>query len=264
MELQQIGTDPEVFVQDELGNIISGIGLIGGSKAHPRLVKDGAVQEDNMLAEFNTNPASTADEFVGNIQSVVKQLSAHIAPKQLKVISSHRFTAAVIKAAGPKAMEFGCEPDFNAWTTDQNNPPDPTSTLRTAGGHVHLSFNSGGDKFAPYKVGAMLDFYLGLPSVIIDKDVERRSMYGQAGAIRPKPYGVEYRTLSNFWLKNEHLMRWVYSNSKLALERTNTILQLRRAYGDDIQEIINNSDVIGAQQIIEELSIPMPEEQYYG
>ncbi len=36
-----------------------------------------------------------------------------------------------------------------------------------------------------------------------DKDTERRGMYGKAGAFRPKPYGVEYRTLSNAWLSND-------------------------------------------------------------
>src|SRR3546814_1862742 len=48
-----------------------------------------------------------------------------------------------------------------------------------------------------------LDWYLGLWSLGKDKDKVRRSLYGKAGACRIKPYGVEYRVLSNFWIKNK-------------------------------------------------------------
>jgi hypothetical protein len=33
-----------------------------------------------------------------------------------------------------------------------------------------------------------------------DKDKERRKLYGKPGAFRPKPYGCEYRVLSNAWV----------------------------------------------------------------
>jgi hypothetical protein len=33
-----------------------------------------------------------------------------------------------------------------------------------------------------------------------DKDTERRKLYGKPGAFRPKPYGCEYRVLSNAWV----------------------------------------------------------------
>jgi hypothetical protein len=63
-----------------------------------------------------------------------------------------------------------------------------------------------------------LDAYLGIPSLEWDKDTLRRRLYGKAGAFRPKPYGVEYRTLSNAWLKNEMLVRYVYRQTMRAIE----------------------------------------------
>ncbi len=53
--MEGIGCDPEVFITDEKGEIISGIGLIGGTKEDPRGVNCGAVQEDNVLpSDSNT------------------------------------------------------------------------------------------------------------------------------------------------------------------------------------------------------------------
>jgi hypothetical protein len=102
-----------------------------------------------------------------------------------------------------------------------------------------------------------MDFYLGLPSLLFDHDQERREMYGQAGAFRPKPYGVEYRVLSNRWLDSEHLMRWVFRSSLLAMQTVRE-RQLHEVYGD-IQDIINTGDIASARRIIENEDIPVPE-----
>ena len=258
MKLLKVGADPELFVADDTG-IIPGVGLIGGSKAHPMPVEKGALQEDNVLAEFNIEPAASADEFVDNINHVIDQLAYRIAPVKLRVISSHRFDKAVLEKAGPQAMEFGCDPDFNTWTTERNNPPNPASNLRTAGGHVHVSFDIGDDHMLPFKVGAMMDYYLGVPSVILDKDQDRRRMYGAAGSIRPKEYGVEYRTLSNFWLGSDKLMRWVFNNAKTAVENVEQVMELRKKLpAIEVQRIINTGDVKRAKQVINDFGIAMP------
>src|SRR3546814_17499888 len=72
-----------------------------------------------------------------------------------------------------------------------------------------------GHRQAGIKLTKQLDAFLALPSLFYDDQVKRRSMYGAAGAFRTKPYGVEYRVLSNAWLKDSKLMSWVYKNNIL-------------------------------------------------
>ena len=67
-----IGADPEVFVKDIMSQtILSAIDRVGGSKDYPRPVTNGFVQEDNILAEFNINPAENKNQFVNGIKSVM-------------------------------------------------------------------------------------------------------------------------------------------------------------------------------------------------
>ena len=89
----------------------------------------------------------------------------------------------------------------------ENNPPSLDGTnLRSCGGHLHIGFDRAkNDMMARPHLVRILDLVAGVPSIIIDKDKDRRKLYGKAGAHRPKmieagdPYdGVEYRTLSNF------------------------------------------------------------------
>lgn len=265
-KMEGIGCDPEVFITDEEGEIISGIGLIGGSKEEPRSVECGAVQEDNVLGEFNTNPTLSKKDFVHNITTVMQEMKKIIGTKDMKVVSSHEFSKKILSNAGPKAMEFGCDPDYNAWTGRTNPSPSAFTNLRTAGGHVHVSFNVEDETVDPFKAAAIMDYYLGLPSVILDDDNRRRELYGKAGACRPKlkkkgdPYnGVEYRTLSNFWIKSKGLMEWVYLNTEQAILNLHNIYEMRKVIdGEVIQSVINEGRTKDAEEIIDLFSIPMP------
>lgn len=254
-----IGCDPEVFLEDEDGNIISAVGKIGGTKKKPLKVLCGALQEDNVLGEFNTDPATTFLGFRDNIRVVMKQLESKVSPLKLKVLSSHHFTKEILKASGKQALTFGCDPDLNAWDGQENDKPSAYTNLRTAGGHVHVGFAvDPDDNEARFAVVQLMDVYLGIPSVLMDGDTERRSMYGQAGACRLKPYGVEYRTLSNFWLKSDEYIEWVYNQTKRAVENREYIGEVTSKYGaSEIQRVINESDVEKASLIVDELQLDM-------
>lgn len=206
-----IGADPELFVFRD-GVASSGIGLIGGSKDAPRWVDRGAVQEDNVLAEFNIYPASSEDEWVENINAVLVALRM-ILPEgtELRAISSYTYNLDDLKAWGPKAMEFGCEPDFYL---NEVSRGVPDAGLRTAGGHVHIGYTNPSEQ-QNQNIIAACDILIGLCSVLYE-DTGRRALYGGAGCFRNKEYGVEYRTPGNWWLANEDRMRWVYQRAQMA------------------------------------------------
>lgn len=206
-----IGADPELFVFRD-GVASSGIGLIGGSKDRPRWVDRGAVQEDNVLAEFNIYPASSEDEWVENIRAVMTALHMILPPgTELRPIASYTYNLDDLKAWGPKAMEFGCEPDFYLNEVDRGVPD---AGLRTAGGHVHIGYESPSEGMN-LNIIAACDVLIGLCSVEFE-DTARRALYGGAGCFRNKEYGVEYRTPGNWWLAGEDRMRWMYQRAQQA------------------------------------------------
>ena len=212
------GADPELFVVDEAGEFVCPE-MIPGTKDEPYRVEHGAIQRDGFAAEYNIDPASTFEEWNRNHKAVQGQLQSCL-PKGFKLVAktSVRFSPEVFDAAPDTAKELGCQPDWNAWTGELNPPPklsdDPY--LRSLGGHIHVGWGEGLDttdiqhRMNCFDLVKQLDFFLGAWSVKHDNDTERRKLYGKAGACRIKPYGVEYRVLSSFWVleKTTRLAVW--------------------------------------------------------
>ena len=250
-----VGCDPEVFVKQG-GAFKSAWGLIKGDKKRPQKVERGAVQVDGMALEFNIDPASTEDEFSMNVQSVFDQLKAMVPDYEVVATPVAHFDQAYMKLQPSEALELGCDPDYNAWTGLANNKPNADRPMRTASGHVHIGWTDGEDiRNAVHQemgkaAGKQMDFFLGLPSLFYDADTERREMYGKGGCIRYKQYGVEYRTLSNAWLKNDKLMKWVFRNTQAGMRQLIAGNALFNKYGD-IQKIINTSDLKEAKKIVQ-------------
>lgn len=219
----KIGADPELFLVDNTGKFTSAIGLIGGSKEKP-LPIDGegnAIQEDNVSVEFNIPPCTTKEQFTGNINKVLSHIEDLMEAKGLNL--------AIIPAASfdwdqlqnPKAIEFGCEPDFNAWSGEKNPVPHSDDlTLRSCGGHIHVGYDKPNQQSQMKLIRAM-DVFLGVPSINFDKGDKRRELYGKPGAFRPKKYGAEYRTLSNFWIASKELQEWAYDQTMKAISFLN-------------------------------------------
>jgi len=211
-----IGADPEFFLKRE-GKHVSAIGIIGGSKTNPRLMeREGfGLLEDNVAVEFNIAPAHNHEQFIEHIHYVMQSLRDELPP-----IFEFSHESAVLfdneELQHPQAQEFGCEPDYNAWTRKMNpRPCAADQTLRSAGGHIHVGVE--GVDAAEF-IRAM-DVYVGVPATKLDKHGKmRRQLYGKHGCYRPKPYGAEYRTLSNFWIFDDSLIKWAYDQTQKAVE----------------------------------------------
>ena len=239
-----IGADPELFVKNAAGQFTSGHNLIPGDKANPFVVKDGAVQVDGLALEFNINPASSYEEFQNNLDSVKQTLRSMIGDHEFLEEASVMFDADFTKDIPMKNMLLGCEADYNGWTLEENTPASAGELMRTAGGHVHVGGFHTDKPFSKRhfmkcaRLARIMDETLGVPSVLWDGDDKRRSMYGKAGAFRPKPYGMEYRTLSNRWIFEPRLVKFVYEG---AMEAVNKMFGSDYEPDESVVSIINES-----------------------
>ncbi len=250
----RVGADPELFLKQG-DKYISSIGLVGGSKDKPKKIdKLGhAVQEDNVAVEYNIKPAVTVEEFLDSHKFVLGYLAKALPEYRLDFSASVEFTPDQLE--NPKAQQFGCDPDYNAWTMTVNEPPRAARiNLRTAGGHIHIGYHKPEIRNQVGLIRAM-DLFVGVPSIILDPDKRRRQMYGKAGAFRPKEYGAEYRTVSNFWIKSEDMIRWAYHNTQAAVAFLNKGNVITDEVGRKIQLAINKGDEGLSRELCKEFAV---------
>jgi len=225
-----IGADPEIFVgkRDE---IISAHWLPFGTKAKPRDTDNGSVQVDGMALEVNVRPSKSRFEFVKNCTAVVQDLEKLVKeadPEMYLIVRPTAFfTPAYIESLPETAKELGCNPDWNAYELRENERPDATGNFRTSGGHIHIGWGSDFNPESMAHIGLcadvakQLDYTIGMSCLDFDTDKTRRELYGKAGSFRPKPYGMEYRTLSPMWLLSVQHTTMVYTGAIRALRLLN-------------------------------------------
>jgi len=254
-----IGADPELFMMNKQSNtLVSAIHKFGGNKDFPAPLGIGegfSVLEDNVMVEFNIPPASSDKQFVENIQLSLGTIEKRIKDMgfDMSLLASGRFPNEELQDW--EAWVFGCDPDYNAYSGIENPKPrtDDDPAFRSCGGHVHvgcgeLSFEE------VCKAVAFCDLHLGIPSISLDSDTERKKLYGKAGAFRVKPYGFEYRTLSNFWIFSPQMIKWVYHATQKAVEHYKSGFNLEPFY-HDIQNAINNNDKGLQQKLIKHFNL---------
>ncbi len=262
-----IGADPELFVKDlRTSTFVPSLDLVGGSKVFPRAFSQEGFwgQEDNVLVEYNIPPSFTKEEFVANVRKGIKLFEEFLPPDKysVEIQTSHKFKPEQL--LDPRANQFGCDPDFNAWLDGIENPsPEiPVDGLRCAGGHVHVGYQfadpnqeEGKKEFINQQIVRWQDLLLGVPAMKIDRDTERRKLYGKAGAYRNKPYGVEYRTLSSFWLSSPSLIEWVFNKTKEAVENVSNLNFLDNRLQEKIMAAINHSDNSAIDYLFKEYNL---------
>ena len=256
-----IGADPELFVKKD-GKFHSAHGLVPGNKKIPFSVPDGAIQVDGMALEFNIEPAKEEKEFVHNIESVLFSLRKMVPEEYtFDFTAVARFDKLHMSKQPREALEIGCDADFNAYTEEQQPSPVMQSLIRSAGGHIHIGWTENEDPMESShfisccQIARQLDYFLGIPSILLDKDEKRKPSYGSAGSFRPKPYGLEYRVLSNFWIKKKEYMEFVFIQTKAAFDLfVNGHFDYFIEYNLHALNIINTNDRLAARHFIEGVS----------
>lgn len=225
-----IGADPEIFVGKD-NEIVSGHHLPMGTKANPLKTKHGSVQVDGLALEVNVLPSKSRYEFIKNCANVIKDLDDLVKaadPEMYLIVKPTAwFTPQYLESLPEEAKELGCNPDWNAYELRENERPDASGSFRTSGGHIHIGWGEGFNPDSMQHIGLcaevakQLDYCIGLPSLDFDQDSKRRELYGKAGSFRPKPYGMEYRTMSPMWLMSMGHTSMVYQGSIKALRLLN-------------------------------------------
>jgi len=248
------GCDPEMFGKID-GRFVSMIPFVEGTKSEPYFFKSGAfVMRDNVAVEFGIPPASSEDQFVDSILTAIEEVKAYLPDEvELAIVPSAHFTEDQLWH--PEAQEFGCSPDFNAWLKgDMNIAPHGATiaTFRSCGGHFHTGFDWA--RKNPWKFIQWNDLFNGMISTVLDNSpeaIDRRILYGKAGCYRPTSYGCEYRTMSNYWIKDEVLIRLQYSlvnDICLGIESGKMVLPDIDA--DVVQKTINDCDEKFARAVV--------------
>lgn len=250
-----IGADPELFIINEkTKKVVSAVDLIPGEKGNPWRSDDMpegfGLETDNILAEFNIPPARDGVSFINNIQYMQNYIDRFVKSKNsdlgIKCIASQTVPASELQS--DQAKLFGCDIDYNAYTMKANPKPEGTKTnVRSAGFHIHIGYDDPNVDTSLALVKYM-DAFVGLPSVIKDKDKKRRSLYGKAGCFRLTDYGVEYRVLSSSMMSSTSKLNFVWNQIMKALKACQTNYNLPSR--DLVQEAINNSNVELAEQLI--------------
>lgn len=269
LKLIAIGADPEVFLVNLRNKkVVSAEGLIKGSKHEPFVFdpenKMFTTQLDNVAAEYTIPPANNAELFADYLQKGMDYINLTL-PKQigLHCYPSARFDKRYLQT--DNARMFGCDPDFNAYTLGKNPPPDrEDEQLRAAGGHIHISYEGVAPvertrgRYIPdeqrVKLVKALDLFVGIYSVLIDDDKDRKKLYGKAGAFRPKDYGLEYRTLSNFYLRDRTYMKCVYKNVSRAFNYLSAS-EVNEGLATFVEKTINTNNVRDAHSIADDYGV---------
>jgi hypothetical protein len=228
-----IGCDPEVFVRNNRGYIPARVVAPNlGDKDNPTDFGDDTNgQIDGMALEFGITPTADPNVFVRRVQKALQHFDALATnmDASLAIVPVATFDFTQTWQVKPEDLELGCSPDFNAYSGRRNViPKDVPTGFRTAAGHIHIGWTSNQDPFSPGHLADCRDvikqldaMFMGTylhPHVIMELEIQRRRLYGKAGAFRPKSYGVEYRVPSNNWLKSAEAVYRAHQLTMLAVQ----------------------------------------------
>lgn len=278
-----LGCDPEFFFSSR-GEVIGSEKILPqtGLKYDPNKDKtgnDGAhttlpgseshIIIDGVQAELNPRPntcrANLGNEIGACFRKLYKDLQASGKSVDVDFTPLVKITQKELDSLSEKSKTFGCAPSTNVYkkADEAQIKVDPKKYLkRSAGGHIHLGWHAGywgGGKDTPKMKDVLsnadvlvpiLDLVVANTCVLVDRNPgnkERRVNYGRVGEFRLKEYGMEYRTLSNFWLRSYQLMSLVTGLCRMACQMIEQSTK-ESDYVKALTDAVPREDVIKAVQ----------------
>lgn len=220
MGLVMMGCDPELFLKSKR-NVVASKELIPKEGMKASVYSSSKIVQDGVQIELNPSPEYCRALLGNNIAKCFKAIKNKLDETNMSLDFSQKVTIKkeVFEKLPDDTKKFGCAPSNNSYTGSVNvvdvNPL--TERTRVAGGHIHIGCkNYITDHITFVK---LLDIIVGNTCVMIDTNRSnkiRRKIYGRAGDYRLPAHGVEYRTLSNFWLQSYQLTSMVLALVNIA------------------------------------------------
>lgn len=226
-----LGSDPEFFLMRD-GKIVP------STEALP---ESGEVHSDGVQGELNPESSTcrqTAAYYIYHALDRARTLAKQVGAT-LNLDAGHVVSEDVWKTIPASVRRFGCNPTENAHEKRFKRVTGLRERFRAAGGHIHVSLGSN-LKGKEASIVQLMDLIVGNTCVLIDRDpinARRRVNYGRAGEYRVKPYGIEYRVLSNFWLK--HYTLWSMASGLVR----NTLALYKAGYSNKLLKLVNIDEV---------------------
>jgi hypothetical protein len=229
-----LGCDPEIFLSKKVrgrDSIVPSDAIIpreGLKCGMGQIVQDGIQVEIHPIATpCRANTSNYLQACFRILDARIKEADKQPGLETLKADFRQviKLTKGEMSRLLPSQKELGCMPSLNAYGRKHIQKDGSKYMIRSAAGHIHI----GTDMFVSNDHGVydtahvvrILDVLVGNTAVMIDMDplaAERRKVYGRAGEYRLPKHGLEYRTLSNFWLQDYKLMSLMFGLVKFALK----------------------------------------------
>lgn len=254
------GCDPELFVLDASGEVIPAWTFLPHRKSAPRSGY-AAAYWDGFQAEFRLNAASQCLDYTHTrINDGLFQIVKAKPPgSRVSLLNVVNVPQRLRTEATDEQIALGCEPSLNAYDDKPDVIENPRGlAIRFAGGHIHFGawpWNAQcyHRESAIREAVKMLDATIGVASVGLFQtdDPRRRRYYGRAGEFRMPEHGLEYRVLSNAWLRAVPVYYMTFTLARMAARLS--LYDWRKdldAPENEVQRCINTCDVDMARDLV--------------
>lgn len=232
----QHGTDPELFISQTVGKVRKRESIIASEVVIPA---DGLtdtsgdyrnyskVTRDGVQVELHPSPSTCRQSLSYYIGHAINMLQKHLTTinaergtnYHLNFSQTVKLSKSDMDAMSPDAKQLGCTPSKNVYGHASPIVEGEKIDVRSGAGHVHVGTELLKMGVDPERMVKIYDVLLGNTAVLLDRDpgaIERRKLYGKAGEYRLPKHGLEYRTISNFWLRHYVLESFVFGMSAVA------------------------------------------------
>ena len=228
------GCDPEAFFERN-GEVI------GSEKVLPKSGWN-YVKRDGVQIEFQPLAYASVKSQLVHLREVMNSFRSNMTRfPDVKVCFKPviQVSEAELATLGEESRLLGCKPSDNIYGFKQIDVDGQVFRTRSAGGHLHIGLYDErriwNTDVYPHlderaRLVPILDVLVGNTCVLFDMDPvqrQRRKMYGRPGEYRLPWHGVEYRTLSNFWMRSPVLAELVFGLAQLSVGVLSTTLSGR-------------------------------------